>query len=76
MGRLFQTIPLWQQTKSEGAQVGAQASLPADSTVKAGRFGIGVTKPNSEFQSDDERRGWMQQTMLAFLAALTLRLKV
>jgi hypothetical protein len=52
-----------------------QASLPPGSTVKPGRFGIGVTKPNDEFKNDDERRAWMQRTMLAYLAALSPRLK-
>ncbi len=65
---------LWRHLQPSAADL--LASLPPGSTVKSGRFGIGVTKPNSEFKSDDERRDWMQRTMLAFLAALTPRLKV
>jgi hypothetical protein len=59
---------LWKHVKGSVAQL--ESALPPGSTVKPGRFGIGVTKPNAEFKTDDERRAWMQRTMLAFLTAL------
>lgn len=64
---------LWRHLQPSAAAL--QASLPPGSTVKAGRFGIGITKANGDFKSDDERRAWMRETMLTFLAALTPRLK-
>jgi hypothetical protein len=64
---------LWQHLQPPATAL--QASLPAGSSVRSGRFGIGITKPNSEFKNDAECRAWMQRTMAAFLAALAPRLK-
>jgi hypothetical protein len=45
---------LWRHLQPTAADL--LALLPANSTVKSGRFGIGVTKPNDEFRNDDDRR--------------------
>jgi hypothetical protein len=73
-GRGTAVDDLWQHIQPSAAAI--EASLPVGSTVKPGRFGLGITKPNSDFKNDNERRAWMQQTMLAFLADLGPRLKV
>jgi hypothetical protein len=52
-----------------------ESKLPKGSTVDRGRFGIRLTKPNSEFASDDERRAWLKANLNAFVNVLAPFLK-
>ncbi len=64
---------LWRAIQPKAAEL--EAALPPGSSVLPGRFGIGLLKPNQEFKNDDERRAWMQTTLLAFLKVLVPRLR-
>jgi acylphosphatase len=48
-----------------------EAALPKVVASIEGRFGIRITKPNSEFGSDEEKRAWIKEMLNQF--ALVLR---
>jgi hypothetical protein len=67
-GKVEAMDDLWQHLKRSTADL--NAALPPGTTIKPGRFGISITRPNSEFKNDDDRRAWMQRNLLQFLGAL------
>jgi hypothetical protein len=71
-GRAKRITELWRRLRRDADEI--QRELPAGSTVEAGRFGIGITKPNSEFRDDDERRAWLKATLNAFVNVLRPRI--
>jgi hypothetical protein len=64
-GRAKMIKELWHMLRRDADEI--QRELPAGSTVEGGRFGIGISKPNSEFRDDDERRAWLKETLNAFV---------
>jgi hypothetical protein len=71
-GRARRISELWRRLSRDADEI--QRELPAGSTVEGGRFGIGITKPNSEFRDDDERRAWLQATLNTFVNVLRPRI--
>jgi hypothetical protein len=71
-GRAKRINELWRRLRRGADEI--QHDLPAGSTVEGGRFGIGLTKPNSEFRDDDERRAWLKATLNAFVSVLRPRI--
>lgn len=71
-GRGRRISELWRRLRRDADEI--QRQLPAGSTVEGGRFGIDITKPNSEFRDDDERRAWLKSTLNAFVNVLRPRI--
>jgi hypothetical protein len=70
-GRAKRIDELWRRLRRDADQI--QRELPEGSTVEGGRFGIGLTKSNSEFRNDDERREWLKATLNTFVNVLRPR---
>jgi hypothetical protein len=71
-GRTKKINELWRRLRRDADEI--QRELPAGSTVEGGRFGIGITKPNSEFRDDDERRAWLKAALNTFVNVLRPRI--
>jgi hypothetical protein len=71
-GRARRINELWGRLRRDADDI--QRALPAGSTVEGGRFGIGITKPNSDFRDDDERRAWLKVTLNTFVSVLRPRI--
>jgi hypothetical protein len=71
-GRAKRINEVWRRLRKDADEI--QRELPEGSTVEAGRFGIGITKPNSEFRNDDERRAWLKATLNTFVNVLRPRI--
>jgi len=52
-----------------------QAELPDGANVDSGRFGIQITRPNTDFHTDDEKRAWMKEKLNQFVNVLRPRMK-
>jgi len=59
---------LWKVIRPMASRI--EAKLPQGSSVNRGRFGIRITKPNKEFESDDQRRAWIEQQLNEFVTVL------
>jgi hypothetical protein len=64
---------LWRKIRSQAEEL--ESELPEGATVEAGRFGIGVMRPNAEFRDDDERRAWIISNLDRFASVLSPRMK-
>jgi hypothetical protein len=71
-GRAKSIKELWRRLRRDAEEI--RRELPAGSTVEGGRFGIGITKPNSEFRDDDEKRAWLKAILNAFVNVLRPRI--
>jgi hypothetical protein len=64
---------LWRLMRRERKEI--QSELPNGSQVESGRFGIRLTRLNTEFRDDDEKRSWMKATLNTFVNVLRPRMK-
>ena len=62
----------WRAIQRDARKI--EAALPKGSSVARGRFGIRVTKPNTEFRNDDEKRAWIKADLNAFVNVLKSRM--
>jgi hypothetical protein len=63
---------VWRAMRRQRAEL--ESELPEGATVEAGRFGIGITRPNEEFRYDDERRTWIIHNLDRFASVLGPRM--
>jgi hypothetical protein len=64
---------LWRRIRRQAGELGRE--LPDGATVEPGRFGIGIVRPNAEFQDDDERRVRIVSNLDHFASVLRSRMK-